>query len=176
MRMPIANPLAHWRLYAASILLLGLTASSQASIRATSGAASHTISCEFPVRLTRDCSIWQGATRPIAIGDYRMTLAADRRGRTVLVSRLRPGPDHNGAEFRRTPDRRWPQHSSRDALRLIGAALQDHGIRLERSQALRQGQRIQAYLLEFSDNAYEVLKQFTVLESEHWLPRRSRVR
>jgi len=173
--MPIANPLAHWRLYAASILF-GLAGNGQASISAGGSVAPRTISCDFPVRLTRDCSVWQGATRPIAIGDYRMTLAADREGRTVLVSRLRPGPDHNGAEFRRTLDRSWPHHSSLDAIRLIGAALQDHGIRLERSQPLRQGHRIQAYLLEFSDNAYEVLKQYTVLESEHWLPRRSRVR
>jgi len=173
--MPNANPVAPWRLYAASIVL-GLAPAAQASIPAGGNAAARTLSCEFPVRLTRDCSVWQGATRPIAIGDYRMSLAADRDGRKVLVSRLRPGPDHNGAEFRRTLDRRWPQHSSRDAIGLIGTTLQDHGIRLERSQPLRQGRRIQAYLLEFSANAYEVLKQFTVLESEYWLPRRSRVR
>lgn len=176
--MPIAKPAAPHRLCAACILLLGLSSGGQASLRAASpvDSAARTINCEFPVRLTRDCSAWQGATRPIAIGDYRMSLAADSQGRTVFVTRLRPGPDHNGSEFRRTPDRRWPQHSSSDAIRLIGAALEGHGIRLERSQPLRRGRRIHGYLLEFSDNAYDVLKAFTVLESEHWLPRQSRVR
>lgn len=177
--MPIAKTAAQRRLYAAGIcLLLGLASNGQAALRASDATdlATRTISCEFPVRLTRDCSIWQGATRPVAIGDYRMTLAADSEGRTILVSQLRPGPDHNGSEFRRTPDDHWPQHSSSDAIRLIGATLEDHGIQLERAQPLRRGRRVQAYLLEFSENAYDVLKQFTVLESEYWLPRRRSVR
>lgn len=172
MSMPITHTVAACRLYAASILCLVLAPAGQASLRASGPAhlAADAISCEYPVRLTRDCSIWQGATRPIAIGDYRMSLAADRAGRTVLVTRLRPGPSHNGNEFRRGPDRRWLHHSSEEAIRLIGEALEDRGICLERAEPVRRGRRIQAYLLEFSDDAYEVLTQYTVLESEHWLP------
>jgi hypothetical protein len=49
--------------------------------------------------------------------------------------------------------------------------LEHEGIRLERMQTVRRGQKVVGYLLEFSDNAYDFLKQFTVLESEHWLPR-----
>ncbi len=165
-------------LYAASILCLGLASVGQASIRTSQpdDLASRAISCDFPVRLTHDCSPWQGATRPIAIGDYRMMLAADSRGNTVLIARLRPGPDHNGDEFRRRGHNHWLHHSSDDAIRLIGTTLEDRGIQLERAQPVRCGRRVQAYVLEFSDNAYEVLKQFTVLESEYWLPPRRRVR
>jgi hypothetical protein len=176
--MPITRTVAACRLYAASILCLALAPAGQASLRASGPAdpAANAITCEFPVRLTRDCSIWQGATRPVAIGDYRMTLAADRAGRTVLVTQLRPGPSHNGSEFRLGPDRRWLHHSSAEAIRLIGEALEDRGIRLERTLPVRRGRGIQAYFLEFSDDAYEVLKQFTVLESEHWLPPQRGVR
>jgi hypothetical protein len=176
--MPIAKPAAMSRLYAASIVALGLVSSGQASIHTIEPTAlgPHAMSCESPVRLTRDCSIWQGATRPIALGDYRMSLAADSAGRTLYITQLRPGPSHNGTEFRRDFKRRWPHHSSEDAIRLIGSALEDHGIRLERTQAVRAGRRVQGYFLEFSDDAYEILKRFTVLESEHWLPRQSRVR
>ena len=105
-----------------------------------------------------------------------MTLAADGDGRTVFISRLRPGPGHNGNEFRRTLDNRWPQHSSQEAIRQIGAALADRGIRLERTRPVRRGRSVTGYFLEFSDNAYDVLKRFTVLESEYWLPSVSRVR
>ncbi|MDJ0741254.1 MAG: hypothetical protein QNJ91_16175 [Gammaproteobacteria bacterium] len=129
------------------------------------------ITCEAPVRLAHDCSIWSGATRPIAFGQYRMRLAAGDDGRTILVSQLRPGPDHNGQAFLEP----WssPTTGTR-ALRLLGSALEDQGIRLQRLQALRQGRRIKAWVLEFSGNAYDYLKRFTVLESEYWLPARRR--
>ncbi len=130
--------------------------------------ASHRVTCESPVRLTHDCSIWQGATRPIAFADYRMTLAAGRDGRTILISQLRHRPDHNGNAFRRQPRRQ----AALDAVRHIGSALEDKGIRLERMQAVRRGRRVAGYFLEFSDNAYDYLKKFTVLESEYWLPSR----
>ena len=37
-------------------------------------------------------------------------------------------------------------------------------------RTMRRGRRVAGYFLEFSGNAYEFLKQFTVLESEYWLP------
>ena len=132
---------------------------------------SHKITCEFPVRLTHDCSIWQGATRPIAFGEYRMSVAADDDGRTILLSRLRQGPNHNGTRFRFDSNGQSRDSRPVEAIRLIGEALEQEGIRLERMQPVRRGRRVDGYFLEFSDNAYDYLKQFTVLESEHWLPR-----
>lgn len=176
--MPIARPAAVCRLCAASLLWSLLPSAGQAAAHAIAPAdyGRQAITCEFPVRLSHDCSIWQGPTRPIALGDYRMSMAADDEGRTVFISRLRPGPSHNGDEFHRTPDHRWPRHSSREAIRQIGAALADRGIRLERTWPARRGRDVTGYFLEFSDNAYDVLKQFTVLESEYWLPSISSVR
>ena len=125
------------------------------------------ITCERPVKLAYDCSIWRGATRPIAFGQYRMHVAAGNDGRTILVARLRPRPDHNRQAFQPSVSMR---SAGASAIRLIGSALEDQGIRLERLQPLTRGQHIDGWYLEFSGNAYDYLKQFTVLESEYWLP------
>jgi hypothetical protein len=101
-----------------------------------------------------------------------MSLAAGSDGRTILLSRVRPGPDHNGYRFRAGPRGQIHRRRSLQAIQCIGDALKDEGIRLQRVEAVRRGQRTEAYFLEFSGNAYELLKQFTVLESEHWLPDR----
>lgn len=123
------------------------------------------LTCETPVKLSRDCSMWQGATRPIALGAYRMLLAADEDGSTILVSRLRLCPDHNDSVFVADEKR------SVDAIiDQISATLKDHGIFLQRRQPVRNGRKIAAWFLEFSGNAYSHLKQLTVLESEYWLP------
>jgi len=167
--MPLAKPKFQRRICATGIVLTLLCPPVVlASVQNLNPAdyASHRVTCEFPVRLTHDCSIWQGATRPIAFADYRMTLAAGSDGRTILISQLRHRPDHNGNAFRKQPGRQ----GALEAIRHIGSALEDNGIRLERMQAVRRGRGVAGYFLEFSDNAYDYLKQFTVLESEHWLP------
>jgi hypothetical protein len=169
--MPPATPKFRPRICATAIVMTLLGPPSVlASVQNLNPAdyASHRVTCESPVRLTHDCSIWQGATRPIAFADYRMTLAAGSNGRTILISQLRHRPDHNGNAFRRQPRRQ----AALEALRHIGSALEDQGIRLERMQAVRRGRRVAGYFLEFSDNAYDYLKKFTVLESEYWLPSR----
>lgn len=130
------------------------------------------ITCERPVRLAHDCSIWQGATRPIAIGGFRMTLAADGDGRTVLVSRIRPGPDHTARQFNRGERNDSRVRRSLRAIEQIGSIVEREGIQLERLQPLGSGHTIEGWFLEFSGNAYNYLKQFTVLESEYWLPPR----
>ncbi len=117
--------------------------------------------------LSHDCSIWRVRPGP-SHSPITADLAAGRDGRTILISQLRHRPDHNGNAFRRQPHRQ----AALDAVRHIGSALEDKGIRLERMQAVRRGRRVAGYFLEFSDNAYDYLKKFTVLESEYWLPSR----
>lgn len=131
--------------------------------------ANHAVTCERPVRLVHDCSVWQGALRPIALGDFRMTLAADREGTTLLLSRLRPRPDHNHNQFRTRSGRDDPPLADQ-ALERIAEALRARGVEVLRVQPVRSGRRVAAWFVECSDNAYEYLRQFTVLESEHWLP------
>ena len=168
--MPIVSPVP-WRfLLLASVMLCGPFVSAQAVPRPADPAdfSSHRLTCESPLRLTDDCSIWRGATRPIAIGDYRMSLAAGGGGRTILVSRVRESMDHNGLAFRTD---RIGQSSSQRAIRaieLISTALEDRGVHLQRIRPVQRGRRVDAYYLQFSDNAYDYLKQFTVLESGHW--------
>ncbi|MCP5434920.1 MAG: hypothetical protein H6957_05595 [Chromatiaceae bacterium] len=130
--------------------------------------ASHRLTCETPLRLTHDCSIWQGATRPIAFGDYRMSLAAGGGGRTILMSRVREAPDHNGLAFGADMIGRSSKQRAIRAIELISGALEGRGIHLQRVHPVQRGRRVDAYYLQFSDNAYEYLKQFTVLESGHW--------
>lgn len=130
----------------------------------------HRITCDEPVRLTRDCSIWRGATRHIAFGDYRMTIAGGEDGRTLLVSQVRHAPSHNGSRFR-TPGKDRGERALR-VLDLLNAALSRHGVQLERLQPVRRGQRIAGWFLEFSGDAYTLLEPHTVLESWHWQPRR----
>ena len=155
-----------------ALLILFVSMSSVTAWASRGMAASPTfvsgnINCETPIRLAHDCSNWHGATRPIAFGQFRMRVAAGSDGRTILMSRLRPGPDHNRRAFH-------PRVSIHNAgarvIHLIGSALEGHGIRLERLQPVKRGQRIDGWFLEFSGNAYDYLKQFTVLESEYWLP------
>ncbi len=156
------------------LLTACLLPTAQASVRIFTSEyyESRAINCEYPVKLTHDRSAWQGATRPIAFGRHRMSIAAGSGGRTILLSRVRPGPDHNGYRFRAGPGGRHQQTLSLQAIQCIGDVLEDEGIRLERMQTVRRGRRPQAYFLEFSGNAYDILKQFTVLESEYWLPER----
>jgi hypothetical protein len=153
------------------LALVGPTVQASVKSHVPAGYSNDTVTCEHPFKLTQDCSVWQGPTRPIAIAGFRMSLAAGSDGRTILLSRMRQGPDHNGYRFRPHPTSRTGKRRSRRAVECIGDVLENEGIRLERMQTVRRGQKVVGYLLEFSDNAYEFLKQFTVLESEYWLPR-----
>ena len=173
--MPSAKATARISLYVCCGLLAGLASTTQASVRTYGPAeySSHRVTCDHPVRLTHDCSVWDGATRPIAFGAYRMTLAAGRDGRTILLSQIRPGPDHNGYRFRPGPASRTGSKRTLRIIECLRDALEQEGIRFERMQTVRKGHRVAAYYLEFSANAYDYLKQFTVLESEHWLPKRA---
>ena len=156
------------------LLLAGPLSTAQATVRSFDSERyeSRAISCEYPVKLTHDCSEWLGATRPIAFGGHRMNIAAGTDGHTVMLSQIRPGPDHNGFRFRAGPRGRYRERLSLQAIRCIGNTLEDEGIHLKRIQPVRRGRRAAAYYLEFSGNAYDILKHFTVLESEHWLPKR----
>lgn len=129
----------------------------------------HRMTCQIPVRLTQDCSIRQGPTRSIAVADYRMNIAADTDGRTILISRVRRGPDHNGRLFATERDRHTVAIA---AIRTLRRLLHAEGICLDRWRKITRGESVQGYLLTFSDAAYPALRQRTVLESEHWLPSR----
>lgn len=173
--MPIGTSIASRRLSGLSCLLLCcLVGAAQAKVRSLDPEQyqSRAINCDYPVRLTHDCSPWQGATRPIAFGNHRMSLAAGSDGRTIMLSQVRPGPDHNGFRFRAGTRGRLHERRSLRAIQCIGDVLEAQGIRLQHVEAVQQGRRSKFYLLKFSGNAYELLKQFTVLESEHWLPKR----
>ncbi len=143
-----------------------------ASLR-VSGAAdwrSHRLTCQYPIQLAYDCSVWQGATRPIAVGRYRMHVAADRDGKTVLVMRLRVRPSHNGGEFAAGADSASNMPTSRDVVEYLGSTLARQGIRLERMREVLGNGRIDGFFLDFSSNAYDYLRGLTVLESEYWMP------
>ncbi|MCB1800737.1 MAG: hypothetical protein KDI82_03520 [Gammaproteobacteria bacterium] len=124
--------------------------------------------CEAPVRLSRDCSIREGATRPIALGAHCMLLAANEDGVTLLVSRLRLCPDHNDIAFVADEKR-----SVEAIIRQISAKLEGHKIYQQHRRPVRNGRKIAAWLLEFSGNAYGQRKQLGVLELEYWLPDQS---
>jgi hypothetical protein len=155
------------------LLLIGLVPSAPAAVRPLDSDRYwlHRVTCDYPVRLTRDCSIWHGATREIAFDGYRMSVAADADGRTLLLAGIRPAPDHNGTGFRR-PGRDRGERGLRLVDRLH-TELSRQGIHLERLQPVKHGRRIAGYFLEFSDNAYDVLRRYTVLESRHWLPQQA---
>lgn len=153
-------------------LLAGLTpplALAAVEVVAADRFGNHRMTCQAPVRLTQDCSIRQGPTRPIAVADYRMSIAADTDGRTILISQVRAGPDHNGRLFATGRDRHTVAIA---AIRTLRRLLRAEGICLERWQKITRADQIEGYLLTFSDAAYPVLRQRTVLESEHWLPNR----
>ena len=171
--MSHTNALFLTRVFLSALLFVLAGQTAQASVRShiPAGYGKDKFTCEYPFKLTRDCSVWQGPTRPIAIAGFRMSLAADSKGRAILLSQMRQGPDHNGYRFRPHPASRKGKQRSLRAVECIGNVLEHEGIRLERMQKVRRGQKVVGYLLEFSDNAYDFLKQFTVLESEHWLPR-----
>jgi hypothetical protein len=125
------------------------------------------MTCAVPLPLTQDCSVRIGPTRPIAIDRFRMNIAAASDGRTVFISQVRSGPDHNLGEFVPRKDRRAEAVA---AIRAIRQALHREGVCLQRWESIEHGRRVRGYLLTFSDDAYALLREQTVLESEHWLP------
>lgn len=154
------------------LLAAGLAGASHAIVQpaAATQYAARAITCEAPVRLTQDCSAWHGAARAVAFDRFRMALAADADGRTILVSRVHLRPNHNGAAFQA----RSLHHASvrmQSAIDALQTALRHRGICLERVQAVRRGGRIDGYFLSFSADAYEYLKQFTVLDYLDLAPR-----
>ncbi|MCP5430524.1 MAG: hypothetical protein H6962_10205 [Chromatiaceae bacterium] len=84
------------------------------------------------------------------------------------MSRVREAPDHNGLAFGADMIGRSSKQRAIRAIELISGALEGRGIHLQRVHPVQRGRRVDAYYLQFSDNAYEYLKQFTVLESGHW--------
>jgi len=125
------------------------------------------MTCAAPLPLTQDCSVRTGPTRPIAIDRFRMNIAATSDGRTLFISQVRSAPDHNAGQFSPRADRRTEAVA---AIRALRRALRHQGICLERWETIRHGQRLRGYVLTFSDDAYSLLREATVLESEHWLP------
>lgn len=130
----------------------------------------HRTTCDEPIRFSRDCSIRKGPIRPIAIGNFRMNIAADSNGHTLLISQIRYAPDHNGRLFVGHDDRHTVAIA---AIRELRRQLRRQGVCLERWQKVRRGGDVKGYRLTFSDEAYPFLQQLTVLESEHWLPQRA---
>lgn len=126
------------------------------------------MTCRSPVPLTRDCSDRNGPTRPIALGTFRMNLAGTSDGRTLFITQVRHGPDHNGREFAPEADR---HETAIAAIRALRTWLHRSGACLELWQPLRHAGRVRGYLMTFSDDVYSELQRLTLLESEHWLPR-----
>lgn len=98
-----------------------------------------------------------------------MNLAGTSDGRTLFITQVRYGPDHNGREFAPDADR---HETGIAAIRAMRARLRRSGACLERWQPLQNAGLVRGYLVTFSDDVYSELRQLTLLESEHWLPRR----
>lgn len=155
-----------------SLLVVGLAAAPAAQALIDAAAPGkldmRRVTCEYPVRLTRDCSIWHGATRPIALGELRMSIAASRDGSVIYIDQVRQGPSHNGPGFGRPLGSRVKGRMGQ-IIHELEQTLSCHGISLQRLRPVTRGRKVHGYFVEFSDNAYELLMQYTVLESEHWL-------
>lgn len=153
------------RLFCRACLTLGTLGFAATALAAAQPAAPgryslHAVTCSQPFRLTFDCSDWHGPTRIVALGGYRMALAADTTGRRLMIARVQQAPDSAGLP-RNGSD---PATLGLAAIDSIGRALAGQGIQLERLQPLTGGRRIRAWLLEFTGDAYTHLAQFTVLE------------
>lgn len=168
MRLKICNPLARCITTPLLCLLASIGQAAVSPIEANRFSR-HQMDCEEPIRLTRDCSVRKGATRPIALGDYRMDIAGDTEGRTILIDKIRAAPQHNGRLFQDSRDR---HEVAIAAIRTLRRRLLAEGVCLERWRPVTRAGRIEGYLLTFSDEIYAILEQHTVLESEHWLPSR----
>ena len=120
-------------------LLMCLTApTTPAAIDVLAGErfGSRHMTCQAPVALTRDCSIRQGPTRPVAVAGFRMNVAGDAEGRTILIGRVRKGPDHNARLFTRTDK---PHAIGIAAIRALRSMLRAEGLCLERWQPGTRG-------------------------------------
>ncbi|MCB1774825.1 MAG: hypothetical protein KDI88_14510 [Gammaproteobacteria bacterium] len=108
--------------------------------------SNRSISCEAPFRLTRDCSIRQGASRQIVIDGLRMSLAADHDGDTLLITAPRP----------------------QEAVRRLTGTLRHRGICVRHVQPVHGSQGVTGYYLQFSGNAYDYLSRYTTLDGADW--------
>jgi len=104
------------------------------------------INCQVPVRLTRDCSIRQGANRRIVIDGLRMSVAADQDGDTLLITAAKP----------------------REAVRRLSGRLRHHGICVQHLQPVHGSRGLTGYYLQFSGNAYDYLRRYTTLDRSDW--------
>jgi hypothetical protein len=104
------------------------------------------VTCEQPVRLTRDCTIRRGANRAIRLGGVSMAVAADRDGDTLLLAARDP----------------------RAALHRVADELEARGIQLRRAEALVGRRGVSGFLLHFDGDAYRHLQAFTVLDPVAW--------
>lgn len=108
--------------------------------------SNRSISCEAPFRLTRDCSIRQGASRRIVIDGLHMSLAADHDGDTLLITAPRPI----------------------EAVRRLTGTLRHRGICVQHVQPVHGSRGVTGYYLQFSGNAYDYLSRYTTLDGTDW--------
>jgi hypothetical protein len=142
------NRMSFLQALALSLALCATSMTASASLRPVQpdDFNNRSISCEVPVRLTRDCSIRQGANRRIVIDGLGMSLAADDDGDTLLITAPRP----------------------LEAVRRLTGRLRHRGICVQHVQPVRGSRGITGYYLQFSGNAYDYLRQYTTVDKSDW--------
>lgn len=126
---------------------------------------SHSASCERPIKLTQDCSDWRGTMRSLVFNGYKMRVAANSSGNNVLLTSIRPAA--NNMMFSMS----FSLSSKRNARKQLNPTVQQlvkelevHGVVLENVVPMTRGRYVDGYYLSFSDNAYQHLKRYTVIE------------
>lgn len=125
---------------------------------------SRIITCEEPVRLSRDCSEWQGATRRILIDRYAMSVAANEAGDTLLITGIHPLNSGVGLSPRFPLHRLKHQEIMAAGLQRLLESLQQRNIALQRITPVKNGNRLDGYFVRFQANAYDAATRYTFLQ------------
>ncbi len=129
--------------------------------------ATHKVTCEQPVKLTRDCSIWRGATRQIRIAGYNMSVAADQQGQTLLVVNIHRQRNNAGLSMGfsfgggSTKNR---NNTLRQGIGHLTSAIAQQGPELQRLVTMGHGHIEDGYFLHYTEDAYRHLEPYTVLQ------------
>ena len=149
------SPVRHWAaLLGAGACLACQTPNYVPDAQGAKSISIASLSCSKPYELSQDCSTWDGASREIEIGDFRMKVAGSADGRVVLLM----GPSPIGDSARQTHGD-VTNFAYEDVKRELAGA----GIAIVKVEPVASLGQLMGYAVHADGDAYAVLKAHSVV-------------
>lgn len=118
------------------------------------------MTCKKPYELSRDCSIWSGATRKIDIEGFELKIAGSEAGTEVLVMDAHLFKNSMSDIFTLNS----PTHSqaSNQSYNSVKKVLTAENISIKKAVPLRSFGNVDGYVLELDGDGYKKLIEYSV--------------